>query len=125
MSLDCSEIGSKARELTLRLEQWSNVSFEFAIKSGGVPVDCTGASVSWEIRRHFNDEEPLKSFTIEWINRSQGTGRGVMYVDLTCGARESDPASRYFHDMIFIDSLANKLPILKGPCIVNRGGPRS
>jgi hypothetical protein len=124
MALDCNQIGQEAKELTLKLEQFTDNSLLINIKAGGVAVDCTGASLAIEIRRDAKDATPLKSFSVTWVSRTLGQARADLYCDLTCGPRASDLASQYFFDARLTDSAGNRRSIIKGPCIVNRSGVR-
>ena len=124
MTLGCNEIGESATELTLRLEQYTHITLPITLSAAGAPIDCTGAALAFEIRRSASDVSALKAGTVTWINRVLGQASVSMYVDLTCGPRETDLASQYFFDCVFTDSLAKKRSVCKGPCIINRGGVR-
>jgi hypothetical protein len=124
--LDVGEIGKRADEYVLRLDQYNHHTFPIELTSGDddTPIDATGASVLWTIRRKSGDATALKTFTLVWTDQATGKLNASLYCDLPCGPRETDLSSQYFHEMVYTDSLGNILTSIKGPCIVNRGALR-
>lgn len=124
--LDVGEIGKRADEYVLKLDQYNDHTFDLALTAGTPPVafDATGATLIWTIRRKAGDASPLKTFTITWTDRVAGEALASLYCDLPCGPRETDLASQYFHEMVLLDSAGKYSSGLKGPCIVNRGALR-
>lgn len=124
--LEAGEVGKRADEYVLRLDQYNHHTFPIELTAGDddTPVDATGASLLWTIRRKAGDASPLKTITITWTDRATGKATASVYIDLPCGPRETDLASQYFHEMVYVDSLGNVLTSIKGPCIVNRGALR-
>jgi hypothetical protein len=124
--LEAGEVGKRADEYVLRLDQYNHHTFPIELTSGtnNTPIDATGASLIWTIRRKAGDASPLKTITITWTDRATGKATASVYIDLPCGPRETDLASQYFHEMVYVDSLGNILTSIKGPCIVNRGALR-
>lgn len=124
--LEAGEVGKRADEYVLRLDQYNHHTFPIELTSGtnNTPVDATGASLIWTIRRKAGDASALKTFAMVWTDQVTGKASASLYCDLTCGPRETDLASQYFHEMVYVDSLGNILTSIKGPCIVNRGALR-
>ena len=124
--LEAGEVGKRADEYVLRLDQYNHHTFPIELTAGtnNTPIDATEASLLWTIRRKAGDASALKTFTILWTDRATGKASASLYCDLPCGPRETDLASQYFHEMVYTDSLGNILTSIKGPCIVNRGALR-
>jgi hypothetical protein len=125
---DCRKIGPNPEdtEYILVLEQFDDYVLPFEITTGEgddeESVDCTGAEISWTIRRRHSDVTTVKEFTIDVSEPEVGIGTASIYVDLTCGKTPEDLASQYFHHLVFIDSLGHRTTLAKGPCLINRGG---
>ncbi len=128
MSL-CRRIGQdpQSTEYELVLDQFDDYALPLELTTGAgtvadpeLPLDCTGATVTWEIRRN-PTSELVTQFTIDWISRTGGTATASIYADIPCGKTPRDIASLYFHHLVFVDSLGHRRTLAKGPCIVNRG----
>ena len=76
----------------------------------GSPLDLTGYSGSSQIRKHANSLNPTATFTLTFVDRSNGRIRVALASTITTTIKPG----RYVYDILFTDDTGKKSVVIEG-----------
>ena len=76
----------------------------------GTPLDLTGYSGSSQIRKHTNSLNPTATFTLTFVDRSNGRIRVALASTITTTIKPG----RYVYDILFTDDTGKKSVVIEG-----------